>query len=264
VRTWNVGAQAASLDRIIDHRAGVVDHLAVTSDGGRVLFDQDEGRIDLVSMVDGQSVGTIQAAGQARFATLAIFNADDSLVLTAAGGSSPGEMQLWETPKARGRGFERVRLHTPNRTPVTCAAFSSDAEKKFVVVGTATGGIYVWTPPSEKEARTLTGTVDSVLNYNDKAAMLRVRVVNPPTDLLQDRGTANVVIDPDAVASAPSPAMTVPVLGNPAPVTPAVATTPVPVLTAPPVTSGAGLGTPPSTVSPGGVLTIPPVPEKKP
>jgi hypothetical protein len=44
-----------------------------------VLFDQDESRIDLVSLADGQSVGTILAAGQARFATLAAFSPDDSL-----------------------------------------------------------------------------------------------------------------------------------------------------------------------------------------
>ena len=257
VRTWDVGVQAAKLDRTIDHRAGVVDHLAVTSDGGRVLFDQDENRIDLVSLADGQSVGTIHAAGQARFAGLAAFNADDSLVLTAVGGSSPGELQLWETPKARGRGFERTRLVTPGRAPVTCAAFSPDNEKKFVVVGTTTGGIFAWTP-SDKDARPLTGTVESVLNYNDRSAMLRVRVLNPPADVLQDRGTANIVIDPDVVTLAPSPSMTVPVIAAPAPVilTPAVATTPA--------STGLGLGTPPiSAVGPGILPAIPSVPEPK-
>jgi WD40 repeat protein len=282
VRTWNLGAQGAALDKTIDHRAGVVDHLAVSADGGRVLFDQDDARLDLVSLADGQSVGTIQAAGQARFATFAAFSPDDGLVLTAGGGSAPGEMQLWEAPKARGgRGFERIRMVTPGRAPVTCAAFSADGEKKFMVVGTATGGIYAWTPPGDKETRHLTGTVESVLPYNDKAALIRVRVSNPPADLLQDRGTANVVIDPDAVAVTPGSGLTVPQLATPvpapAPVTPAVATSPVstPTITAPAVTGlppVTGLGTPPvpvpdpapkSSVSPGGLLPIPTVPDPK-
>jgi WD40 repeat protein len=254
IRVWHVGTQAASLDKTIDHRAGVVDHLAVTADGGRVLSDQDESRIDLVSLADGQSVGTILAAGQARFATLAAFSPDDSLILTAGGTSMPGELQVWETPKSRGRGFERVRLVTPGRTPVTCAAFSGDAEKKFVVVGTATGGIHAWTPPSDKETRLLTGTVESVLNYNDKAAMVRIRVSNPPADLLQDRGTANVVIDPDATAASTSPGQTVPATPPPpAGVTPAAASVTAPITPTPNVT---GLGT-------GFQPIIPPVPEKK-
>lgn len=249
IRVWHVGTLGASLDKTMDHRAGVVDHLAVTADGGRVLFDQDESRIDLVSLADGQSVGTILAAGQARFATLAAFSPDDSLILTAGGTSMPGELQIWETPKSRGRGFERVRLVTPGRTPVTCAAFCGDAEKKFVVVGTATGGIHAWTPPSDKETRLLTGTVESVLNYNDKAAMVRIRVSNPPADLLQDRGTANVVIDPDATAATTSPGQTVP-----AATAPPVAVTPASASVPSPASSGLGTGFQP---------IIPPVPEKK-
>jgi WD40 repeat protein len=257
IRVWNVGTLGASLEKTMDHRAGVVDHLAVTADGGRVLFDQDESRIDLVSLADGQSVGTILAAGQARFATLAVFSPDDSLILTAGGTSMPGELQVWETPKSRGRGFERVRLVTPGRTPVTCAAFSGDAEKKFVVVGTATGGIHAWTPPSDKETRLLTGTVESVLNYNDKAAMVRIRVSNPPADLLQDRGTANVIIDPDATAATSRPGLTVPAAtAPPAAVTPASASVPMQ-----PTPNISGLGTPLG----GGTFkpTIPSVPDKK-
>ena len=286
VRTWNLGAQGAALDKTIDHRAGVVDQLTVSSDGGRVLFDLDDTRLDLVSLADGQSVGTIQTVGQARFATFAAFSPDDGLVLTAGGGSAPGEMQLWEAPKVRGgRGFERIRLVTPGRAPVTCAAFGADAEKRFMVVGTATGAIYAYTPPGDKETRRLTGIVESLLPYSDKSALIRVRVSNPPADLLQDRGTANVVIDPDAVAAVPSTGTTVPQFATPipapAPVTPAVAQTPVtapsttpgisipPVNGLPPVT---GLGSPPvptpapapkSSVSPGGLLPIPSVPEPK-
>ncbi|MFO0935308.1 MAG: HlyD family efflux transporter periplasmic adaptor subunit [Gemmataceae bacterium] len=260
VRSWNVGDKGAVLDRTIDHRAGVVDQLAVSSDGSRVLFDQDENRIDLVSLADGQSVGTIQAAGQSRFSGIVAFSSDDSLVITATGSSSPGELQLWETPKARGRGFERTRLITPGRATVTCAAFSPDPDKKFVVVGTATGGIFTWTPPTEKEYQILHGTVESLLNYNEKSAMLRVRVSNPPPNMLQDRGTANIIIDPDAVVTAPNKGATVPAVPAPVtvpasptpavpePITPATATAPgtVPV----PTVSGSGLGNPPATSTP--------------
>jgi WD40 repeat protein len=243
VRIWNLGAQAANVDKTIDHRAGVVDQLGLSSDGGRMLFDQEDNRIDVVSLADGQTAGTVQSAGQSRFGGFAVFSHDDSLVLTAAGSSSPGEMQLWETPQSRGRAFERLRLVAPGRTPVTCAAFSSDATKKFLAVGTAHGGVYLFLPPKEKEATKITGTVESVLNYNDKSAMVRVRVMNPPADVLQDRGTANVIIDPTAVAVVPAPTATVPT------------TTVTPTL---------GLGNPqPSTVSPGAIIPIPTVPEKK-
>jgi hypothetical protein len=258
VRVWNLGINGAAVDRTIDHRAGVVDHLAVSSDGSRVLFDQEENRIDIVSLADGQSAGTLQAAGQLRFSTFAVFSMDDSLVVTAAGGSTPGEMQLWETPQSRGRGFERLRLVTPGRTPVTCAAFSPDATRKFLVVGTQSGGVFIYAPPSEKEAFKITGTVTSVLPYNDKSSMVRVRVMNPPADLLQDRGTANVIIDPSAVAAIPTPTMTAPAATVPAP-------TPAPAATIP--TSATGLGNAPgslpSTVSPGAIIPIPVPGEKK-
>lgn len=254
VRVWNLGVNGAAVDRTIDHRAGVVDHLAVSSDGGRVLFDQEENRIDIVSLADGQSAGTLQAAGQLRFSTFAVFSMDDSLVVTAAGGSTPGEMQLWETPLSRGRGFERLRLVTPGRTPVTCAAFSPDAARKFLVVGTQSGGVYIYSPPSEKDAFKITGTVTSVLPYNDKSSMVRVRVMNPPADVLQDRGTANVIIDPSAVAAITTPTMTAPAASVPAPAT-----------TIP--TSATGLGNAPgslpSIVSPGAIIPIPVPGEKK-
>jgi WD40 repeat protein len=248
VRVWNLGSQAASVDKIIDHRAGIVDHLAVSSDGSRVLFDQEENRIDVVSLADRQSVGTLQAAGQSsRFGGFAIFNSDDSLILTAS--NNPGEMQLWDAPLVGGRGFERLRLITPGRTTVTCAEFSPDATKKFVVVGTATGGVYLFTPPTERESQKITGTIESVLNYNEKSAMVRVRVLNPPSEVLQDRGSANIIIDPSATMAANSATMTVPVK------TPDVTTNVVP--------AASGLGHPPSTVSPGSIIPIPTVPEKK-
>ena len=134
LKVWKLGARSGAVARTIDHRAGAVDDLGVSPDGGRVLFDQDKGRIDLVNLADGQTVGQLEnVGGGAAFGTLAQFGPDHGTddepmpytIVTAGGeGDLKGVLQVWQAPKAGGRGAEIARLITPGRVPVTCAAFS--------------------------------------------------------------------------------------------------------------------------------------------
>ncbi|HEY2787161.1 MAG TPA: HlyD family efflux transporter periplasmic adaptor subunit [Fimbriiglobus sp.] len=210
VRVWNLGTQGASMLLPIDHRAGVADCLGVSSDGSRMLFDQTDDRIDVVSLADGRTVGTLQTTGAGRttgtgrFATLAIFSWDDSLVLTGCGEGSRSELQLWETPKIGGRGQEQRRCVTPTESEVTCAAFSPDKDHPFVVVGTKAGGVHVWTPPGKTElAKIRTGTIESVLPFDDKTVQVRVRAINTGDetgDGMPDRSRAKIIVSADQVA----------------------------------------------------------------
>jgi WD40 repeat protein len=210
VRVWTVGTAAAALAKLIDNRSGTVDVLGVSADGGKMLFDQDAGRLDVVSLDDGRSVGNLRNGGGTRFAGFAVFGPDDRFVLTAGGDSdSRGEMQLWEIGRAdptgasKGaspRAVERRRLVTPGRVAVTAAAFSPHPDKRFMVVGTAAGGVHYWVPPSAAEPyRTLRGKVTAILPTDARSATLRVEVDLPDAsaaELLQDRGTAAILIDP--------------------------------------------------------------------
>lgn len=217
VRVWKLGETGAAVtDPFIDHRMGSLDALGVSSDGSKVLFDKDGGRIDVLSLQDGRTVGSVQnAASSARFMGFALFNPDDSLIITAGGdGEVKGEMQLWEAPAVGGRASERRRLVTPGRAPITCAVFSPDKDKPFVVVGTQEGGVHYWTPPGPDErARKWVGQVEAVLPSDSRSVQVRVVMELPDSDEgLQDRSTATVVINPDWVANpaggiapAPSP-----------------------------------------------------------
>lgn len=216
IRVWKVGDQAAVLATVIDHRGGAVDVLGVSSDGSKMLFDKGPNRLDVVSLADQRSIGTLQTPGTgARFATLALFSADDSLILAAG---TDAELTVWETPKPGSRGAERVRLLTPNGAAVTCAAFSPDSGKRILAVGTAEGGVYIWTPEVESErARPVTGEVVAVLPADARTVQVRVEVVNPTDDSgegLQDRSLATIVIypgdGPPPVPAAPRVASTVP------------------------------------------------------
>ncbi|MCU0704143.1 MAG: hypothetical protein MUF18_09235, partial [Fimbriiglobus sp.] len=208
IRVWKLGTDGAALERTMDHRSGAVDVLGVSADGGRVLFDQNAGRIDVVGLADGNTTGTLLNTGSGqRFGGLATFGPDGKLVLTGAGDAEArGELQLWAVPEA-GRGAERKRLATPDRTAVTCAAFSPDPAHRFVVVGTQTGGVHFWTLPPLTES-TLPGKLVSVTRPDQTTAVLRVEVENTAGkegDQLQDRGTARVVIDRTAKPLPPGP-----------------------------------------------------------
>lgn len=211
VRVWEVGTDTAALRMLIDNRSGAVDVLGVSADGGRLLFDQDANRLDVVSLEDGRSVQSLRNGGGTRFAGFALFGGpEDRFVLTAGGDTdSRGEMQLWElgradagaSKKAAGpRAIERRRLVTPGRVAVTAAAFSPNPAKPFAVVGTAAGGVHFWLPPSAAEPyRTLRGKVTAILPADARTSTLRVELDVPDekaAETLQDRGTAAILIDP--------------------------------------------------------------------
>jgi WD40 repeat protein len=202
-RVWAVGTDGASIDTTFDHRSGTVDVLGVSSDGNRLLFDQEATRLDVVNLSDRRTVGSLMnTGGGIRFSGLALFSGDDKFIITGAGDAdSKGELQLWATPE-NGRGSERRRLVTQFRASVTCAAFSPpDSPVKFVAVGTQTGAIHFWLLPEVTERSALKGRVASVLANDARSAQVRVEVENGDgalTDLIQDRGSATIIIDPTA------------------------------------------------------------------
>jgi WD40 repeat protein len=208
IRVWKLGDQGAAAQSVIDHRGGSVDVLGVSADGSKVLFDKDPTRIDVVSLADERSVGTLQSPGVgARFAGLAIFSPDDQYVLTAGGEADQrGEMTLWAAPQPGGRGAEKIRLLTPRGAAVTCAAFSPDAEKKFMVVGTADGGVHLWTPSAAQREKPLTGEVVAVMPADARSWTVRVELENPTdaSEGLKDRSLATILIDPTQPAPAPA------------------------------------------------------------
>jgi WD40 repeat protein len=215
IRVWTLGGEGAALLRTFDHRSGAVDVLGVSGDGGRVLFDQNAGRMDLVSLADGGTTGSLLNTGSGqRFSGLALFSPDGRQVLTGAGDAdAKGELQVWSVLDA-GRGAERKRLATPGRTAVTCAAFSPDAAHRFVAVGTQGGDVHFWVLPAETtQPAAVPGKLVSVTRVDASTSMLRVEVDNTGgkyDEQLYDRGAARLVIDPTAKAMPPGPMPVIP------------------------------------------------------
>jgi WD40 repeat protein len=197
LKVWKLGAEKAGLAKTLDHRAGVVDVLGVTSDGGRVVFDQDKGRLDLVALSDRHTIGQIQNTGTtAAFSTLAVFNSDDTLLLTAGGeGELKGGLQVWTVPAA-GRGSEVARLFTPGRVAVTAAAFGPSKDNPFLVVGTEKGTVHLWRAPTEAARKPFPGVVVNVDSPDPRYVTVRVEMDNRELNLL-DRSTATIIINPD-------------------------------------------------------------------
>ncbi len=254
VRTWKLGETGANVATVIDHRGGTVEVLGVSSDGSRVLFDKDASRLDVVSLADASTVGTVQnPGGGARFAGFALFSPDDTLILTAgADNDQRGELTVWDTPAPGNRAAERRRLVTPRNAAITCAAFSADPAFKYVAVGTVDGGVHFWTSPTDGDGKRIVGEIVSVVPADAKSVQVRVELMNPidkaNPEGLQDRSAATIIVPPGGVpatavpnvlAAPPAKAAIIPVgavaaptPGGPA-VLPASATTPL--VTVPPV-----------------------------
>ncbi len=207
LKVWRVGTDKAAVARTIDHRSGAVDVLGVSPDGGRVLFDQDKSRIDLVNLSDAQTIGQLTNVGPSvGFATLAVFGPDYvpvnspvekmpySIVTAGGEGDLKGGLQVWHAPRAGGRGSEVARFLTPGRVAVTCAAFSPHKEVPFLVVGTAAGTIHVWTPPSGP-AKKLEGRITNIDSTDPRFVTVRVEMSNKDIGLL-DRSAATVIVNP--------------------------------------------------------------------
>ena len=129
-------------------------------------------------------------------------------MLTAGGEADQrGELTVWEVPQPGGRGAERRRLLTRNGTAVTCAAFSPDPDKPFVVVGTADGSVSYWAAPGRAErGQQMVGTVVSALPADARSLTLRVEMPNPLEGGLVDRSQATIILTPGAEPAAPPPA----------------------------------------------------------
>ena len=206
IRTWTLGQTGANVATVLDHRGGSVNMLGITSDGGRMLFDKSQVRLDIVNLADQRSVATLQNYDSGtRFETLALFSPDDSLVLT---GSEDAMLTVWEVTPEGGRGAERQRMMTPHGSAVTCAAFSPDPTHRFIVAGTSTGGVHFWETPKVTEAnQAMEATVVSVLPADARSVTVRVELANPDEgsgNELQDRSLATIIIDPQA-ATVPVP-----------------------------------------------------------
>lgn len=215
IRVWKLGTDGAGLERTFDNRSGTVDLLGVSADGGRVLFDQSAGRIEVKGLADGRVTGSLLNGGaEERFSTLAVFGPDAPgpdgskrmQVLTGAGDADgKGELQVWGLP-ASGRGTERQRLATPDRAEVTSAAFSPDPTHRFVAAGTKSGGVHFWLLRPDQPP--VPGKLVSVTRQDGTTALLRVEIDNKDgtySDHLEDRGTARLVIDPNAKPATPRP-----------------------------------------------------------
>lgn len=210
LRVWKVGDKAAKIEQTVNHRKGNVDVLGVSSKGGRGLLDRDDGRIDVINLATGQTIGSVQNTGAAaRFATLAQFSPDDSLVLTAGGeGDMKGELQLWTAPAAGGRGSEQKRLVVPNHMTPTCAAFGPEGSNWFVVVGTVTGSVHVWTAPVlSQKGKERTGQVTAVIPNDSRTVRVTV-VLDRAADagtVLQDKSSATIIVKPNEVGAPLAP-----------------------------------------------------------
>jgi WD40 repeat protein len=255
IRDWKLGETGAALIATVDHRGGAVEVLGVSSDGSRVLFDKDATRLDVVSLADQRSVGTVQnPGGGARFALFAYFSPDDKLILTAgADNEQRGELTVWETPAPGSRAAERRRLVTPKNSAVTCAAFSPDAAHPFVVAGTADGGVHFWTGVTAAGSQRLVGEVVSVVPVDAKTSQVSVELTNPAGGAdgegLQDRSAATIIIPPGGVDPPVKPNARAP-QAAPAPAV-------VPAAAAVPAKSAGGAVVPAGGVIP--LVNVPPV-----
>lgn len=208
LKVWKLGTAGAAVVRTIDHRSAVVDYLGISPDGGRVLFDRDKSRIDLVNISDGQAVGQLANAGtSAAFATLAIFAPDYlggavpveqqmyNLVTAGGDGDLKGGLQVWQAPKGGGRASEIARLITPGRSPVTSAAFSPHKDAQFLVVGTADGPVHLWIPRSAPAPKH-EGRVTLIDATDPRYVTVRVEMRQPEGTPLSDHSTGTVIAMP--------------------------------------------------------------------
>ncbi len=265
VRVWKLGDKGAALAALMDHRGGAVDVLGVSTDGGKVLFDKDAGRLDVVNLADERPLGSLQASG-GRFAGLALFSPDDGLILTAGGEADQrGELAVWEAPQPGGRAVERRRLLTRGGQPVTCAAFSPDPDKPFVVAGTADGLVSTWAVPAAAErGRQMVAEVVSVMPADARTVTLSVEMANPTDQFpngLADRSLATIILTPGSEPAAP-PAVVPPLVKPAGGVAPMVGGVVPAGGTSPAATRGPSEAPPkplPPAAAPSGV-TVPPVP----
>jgi WD40 repeat protein/biotin carboxyl carrier protein len=161
---WAVGDKSARAEMTFDHRSGEVAHLGVSDDGRQMLLDLDKARLRVIDLKGGRNLGTLQQAGETKFAGFALLSPEigkaGRVILTAGG--AEGVLQLWRWSGGAGRGSELKKLVCTGYVPATCAAFGP-AEGGFVVAGTRRGDVYLWPMPTADElAHSYTATVTHV------------------------------------------------------------------------------------------------------
>lgn len=152
---WNVGDKSASVEVPFEHRPGEINVLGVTDDGGQMLLDLDKSRLRVLDLKANRNLGTIQQTSEGgKFASFALFSptigkGNDRVILTTGG--TDGVLQLWRWTNGVGRGSELRKLVSTGYAGVTCAAFSPEAKKGFVVAGTRKGFVHLWPMPTEDD-----------------------------------------------------------------------------------------------------------------
>lgn len=152
---WNVGDKSASVEVPFEHRPGEINVLGVTDDGGQMLLDLDKSRLRVLDLKANRNLGTIQQTSEGgKFASFALFSptigkGNDRVILTTGG--TDGVLQLWRWTNGVGRGSELRKLVSTGYAGVTCAAFSPEAKKGFVVAGTRKGFVHLWPMPTEED-----------------------------------------------------------------------------------------------------------------
>ena len=182
-----------------------MDILGVSPDGGRVLFDQDKGRIDLVNLADGQTAGQLGNVGpSAAFATLAVFGPDHSTP-DEADALHHRDRRRRGRPEGRAPGVagaarpaaaaaEIARLVTPDRVPVTCAAFSPHKDSRSW--SSARRGRRPRLDPAERAGPQARGADHATSTATDpRYVTVRVEMGNKEFPLL-DHSTATVIVRP--------------------------------------------------------------------
>ncbi len=208
IKVWRLGQQGAVVERTFEHRAGLMDVLGVSPDGQRILFDHDKNRLDLLQLGDGQTVGQItQSPPGHSIAGFAIFGPDESdpqtpaeqlppyLIATGGGeGELKGVVQLWRLPRSGGRAAAVARCITPGQPAVTCAAFSPNPRRRFLVIGTDKGSVHLWPLPSN-DSPTSKGRILSFDAADPRFLTVRVELDNRTLRLL-DKSSVTVIIPP--------------------------------------------------------------------
>lgn len=208
VKVWKLGRDGAVQLRTFEHRAGLLDVLGVSPDGGRLLFDHDKNRLDLLQLEDGQMVGQVaNFSPNLGFAGLALFQPSQppadlplerwppyTLATVGGDGDLKGAAQLWHLSRSGGRATEIARLITPGRAAITAAAFSPDDRHPYFVVGTEKGSVHLWllpqAPPHRQQGRLV--TIDAA---DPRFVTVRVEMDNRTLRLL-DKSTATVIVPP--------------------------------------------------------------------
>ncbi|MFL5331036.1 MAG: hypothetical protein ACJ8C4_19265 [Gemmataceae bacterium] len=147
LRVFELGDKGAKLETIVDNRGGNVDHVGVSADGQRVIYDQER-TLMVRGIYDGRTDVVMNSPSESsQFTGFAIFSPDASLVIAAGTGDNP--LGVWKMPTGNSsRAYQRVRLAVSGSTP-SCAAFAPDGS--FAVVGTTDHRLLLFGRPEKTD-----------------------------------------------------------------------------------------------------------------